>query len=144
MSNELNTAKLATLNATYAAIVSDYAPAGFEPVKFKAKADALTAISAACAAGNLAIEFDGNTAVIVDLMDSASDGDSAEFAGLGDGKGKARDWGFVTASDAWLEANPRGSEAREEYRKARRKAARMARKAAREAKEAQREAASAE
>lgn len=76
-----------------------------------------------------------------------ADGEGEEagevVSGGADGKGKARAWGFVTASADWLAANPRGTEAREAYRTERRKAARLARKAERKAKEAAQEAANA-
>lgn len=140
----LATLKLAALNSLYGAIVTDYAPAGIELATFKAKADAVGAIEAACAAGNLAVSFDSGSAVIVDMMEAPEGGEGDEggdeaialATGGADGKGKARAWGFATAGEEWLAANPRGTAAREAYRKERRKAARKNRKDERAAKEA--------
>lgn len=136
----------ALLNLHNGAIVEFGAPEGFgEVAKFKSKAAGVTAIEALCAAGNLAVAFDGDNAVIVDATPSGdnygpNDGDAddvdeaVEVTALGDGKGKVRAWGVALGSAEWLAANPRGSEAREAYRTERRKAARMHRKAERKAK----------
>lgn len=143
MSNvTLATLSLASLVALHNTAIVDYAPEGFgEVVKFNSKAKAVAAIEALCEAGNLAVSFDGDNAVIVDAMEAAPE--AGEVVALGDGKGKVRAWGVALGSDEWLKANPRGTEAREAYRKERRKAARMARTDARKAKEAAREAANA-
>ena len=144
---------LATLNAAAivalhnSAVIEFGAPEGMgEIAEGTSKRKALAALDALCEAGNLAVNFDGETAVIVDATsevggdnadegegDNADEGDNAEGEGevkrLGDGKGTLRAWGVQLAGDDWLKANPRGSADREAYRKERRKAARAARKA---------------
>jgi hypothetical protein len=142
----LATLSLASLVALHNnAIVEFGAPEGFgEVAKFNSKAKAVAAIEALCEAGNMAVSFEGDSAVIIDASEAADDApEAAEIVALGDGKGKVRAWGVALGSDEWLKANPRGTEAREAYRKERRKAARVARTDARKAKEAAREAANA-
>lgn len=150
MEKTIATLTAASLVALYNGALDDFGtPEGFAPIaKRTGKAKATEALEALLTAGNLALAFDGDTATIVDATPPESDdegddeGDeSAADAATGgaDGKGKVRAWGFATASDAWLKANPRGGADREAYRKARRKAARVARKAARDAKNEARE-----
>jgi hypothetical protein len=139
MSNVSTIAALsaASLVALYNGALEEYgAPEGFEPIaKRTSKAKATEALEALLVAGNLAVNFDGDAATIIDATPESDDAPSVAH---GDGKGKVRDWGFALASDDWLKANPRGGADREAYRKARRKAARLNRKAARAAKEAAR------
>lgn len=81
---KLTVASLAALHNT---IVADYAPEGFGAVdSFKSRAKAITAIEAICAAGNVAITFDGDNAVIVDTMqaDDGVTGDDGEGYGPND------------------------------------------------------------
>jgi hypothetical protein len=162
MSNLANMTASALVSLYNDEIIDAYAPSGFAAVSgFKNKASAIERIEAACAAGNLAIAFDGDKALVVDAMsgddaagdDAAGDdaaGDDAagdDAAGddavdafgthivdgiaYGDGKGAVQPNGFRKASAAWLAANPRGTKAREAYRDMRRKGPRMARKAKR-------------
>jgi hypothetical protein len=137
----LKALSVATLVALHNSAVVDYAPEGFTEVEgFKNKKTALKAVEAVLTAGNLAVTFDGDNAVIVDAM-QGGEGDEAEGEGegddnatddavkaLGDGKGALRAWGVKLAGDDWLKANARGTVDREAYRKERRKAARTARK----------------
>lgn len=143
MSN-LSTLSAAALVALYNGAVLDYAPEGFAEVrKFASKAKGAEAIEALCAAGNLAVEFDGETATIVDAMtdaDADADDDAAPVP-HGDGKGKLRPWGVALASKEWLAAHPRGDVLREEYRTWRRGGARSNRKANKAAREAKADAA---
>lgn len=151
MSNtQLSALTASALISLYNSGVEDYNPAGYSVVSgFKSKSKAIEAIEAMCEAGSLAVAFDGDSAVIVDATppnmpddeegDDAGEGDDEEggdeeggddAAAHGDGKGEIAKSGFRYGSEAWLKANPRGTEAREAYRKARRKAARVTRKAA--------------
>ena len=168
MSNVTSLASLsvASLVALHNSALDDFGtPAGMAPLSnVKRKATAIEAIEALCAAGSLAVAFNGDTATIVDASapeggdeasnpsngweapegdeggDEGGDADEGDEDGdvpaFGDGKGKVRAWGFKLGSDEWLAANPRGTAAREAYRKARRAAARNARKAKRAALEA--------
>lgn len=145
MTHVLNALNAAAIVALHNSAVVEYgAPEGMgELPENTGKRKALKALDALCAAGNLAVAFEGETAVVVDATqggdegehranegDNADEGDEGdEGVTFGDGKGAQRDWGFKLASDSWLKGNPRQSEAREAYRKARRKAARAARKA---------------
>jgi len=158
MSNVTSLASLsvASLVALHNGALDDFGtPEGIAPLgNVKRKATAIEAIEALCAAGSLAVAFNGETATIVDASapegDEGGDADEGGDEGgnadegdegddvpaFGDGKGKVRAWGFKLGSDEWLAANPRGTAAREAYRKARRAAARNARKAKRAALEA--------
>jgi len=162
MSNVTSLASLsvASLVALHNSALDDFGtPAGMAPLSnVKRKATAIEAIEALCAAGSLAVAFNGDTATIVDASapeggdeggDEGGNADEGDEGGdadegdegddvpaFGDGKGKVRAWGFKLGSDEWLAANPRGTAAREAYRKARRAAARNARKAKRAALEA--------
>jgi len=157
MSNVTSLASLsvASLVALHNGALDDFGtPEGIAPLgNVKRKATAIEAIEALCAAGSLAVAFNGETATIVDASapegDEGGNADEGDEGGdadegdegddvpaFGDGKGKVRAWGFKLGSDEWLAANPRGTAAREAYRKARRAAARNARKAKRAALEA--------
>ncbi len=135
------------------------APDGMKAVGgFKSKSAAIERIEKLCEHGNLAVMFDGDSAVIVDATpiadelfadeidaDETPTGDDADadddaavapVVVLGDAKGAIAPSGFIRASDVWLKGHARGTSEREAYRKARRHAARMARKAAKAAREA--------
>ena len=136
---------LPTLTALYNGAVTDFgAPAGMGEVDtFKSKADAVARLRKLCEHGNVAVQFDGDTAVIVDAsLANVSDYADASLANVsdyadaapnvvafGDGKGVVAPSGFTRASDVWLKSHARGTPEREAYRKARRQAARAARKA---------------
>lgn len=161
MSNIANMT-VAAIADLYNGAIDDYGVNGFEPVdRFKSKAHAIERLETLCSVGNLAVTFDGDSAVIVDAMQNAASDEAAsdeaasdeaasdEAAGdeatgdetpapigaeLSDAKGGIARSGFAYGSAEWLIANPRGTAAREAYRKARRLAARNMRKVARNAK----------
>jgi hypothetical protein len=71
--------------------VSDYNPAGFDPVTgFKSKRVAIERIESMCASGNLAVAFDGDSAVIIDAtpapeaLPEGPGGDDEADEGAGD------------------------------------------------------------
>lgn len=139
--SDLSNLTLAAMIDLYNGAIDDYAPMGCDTVNgFKSKAEAVKRINAMCDAGNLAITFDGDKAIIVDATPIASDSDADADADAdtdadtdtdvpehGDGKGGIAPSGFTYASEAWLKAHPRGTPEREAYRKARKLAGRKAR-----------------
>lgn len=148
MSHILTALNASAIVALFNGAIAEYgAPEGMgELPEATGKKKALKALDALCAAGNLNVTFDGETAVIVDATEGNEGGNADEgneggddegeqeaadeaVKALGDGNGALRSWGVKLAGDDWLKANPRGSADREAYRKERRKAARTARKA---------------
>jgi len=75
--NNIANMTVAAIVDLYNGAIDDYGVNGFQPVdRFKSKAHAIERLEALCNAGNLAVTFDGDSAVIVDAMQNAT-GDSA-------------------------------------------------------------------